>query len=201
MIALKLFKPILAKHSHYLDPWKFAQRLIEVRNSRLKNLTMTVKLSQVLVYRGLPSPLFDSSSYSRNLNQAAFWELNRGLTVIHRPLKYIFQKNPAGEFELDSAGKRVIQAKKEKGIDVLCALALVRETRKSNLVVLASHDSDLVPALDEALSLQMARIETTSWYFSKNRRSLELRPETQRVWNTRLDEHDFISCLDHRNYG
>lgn len=47
-----------------------------------------------------------------------------------------------------------------------CALALVRSARDPNidLVVLASSDSDLVPALDEALAQGTAKVETVCWF-------------------------------------
>ncbi|HEY4420939.1 MAG TPA: hypothetical protein VGN22_15560 [Pseudonocardia sp.] len=57
-----------------------------------------------------------------------------------------------------------MESKSEKGIDVLCALAMVREARSPDvdLGILASHDSDLEPALDEAIALQYAKVETFS---------------------------------------
>jgi hypothetical protein len=47
---------------------------------------------------------------------------------------------------------------KEKGIDGLCALACVREAARPDvdLVVLASRDTDLVPALDEVYDFRGA---------------------------------------------
>ncbi|NMH98748.1 NYN domain-containing protein [Pseudonocardia sp. K10HN5] len=54
---------------------------------------------------------------------------------------------------------------REKGVDVRCALTFVREARQPDidLVILASHDSDLDPALDEAAALGMAKVETFCW--------------------------------------
>lgn len=201
LIGLNLFKPLLEKNGHYLDPYLFATRLIDKRNSNQKEKELAAFASKILVFRGLPSPTYDSRSYSRNLNQATAWQSSNRVTVIHRPLKYIFQKDSNGKFELNRRDERIIKSKREKGIDVLCALALVREARTSGLVILASQDSDLVPALDEALSLNAARIETFSWYSKGNRRSLELRPDSQRIWNTRLNENDFLECIDNRKYS
>lgn len=91
----------------------------------------------------------------------------------------------------------------EKGVDVLCALALVRRALSSDvdLVILASHDSDLVPAIDEVLTLGTAKVETFSWY-SPGRPSFELRPtdRAQRIRNTRLNETNFLNCLDRTSY-
>jgi uncharacterized protein (UPF0548 family) len=61
----------------------------------------------------------------------------------------------------------------EEGVDVLCALALIREASDPNidLVILASQDTDLEAALDEALSLGTAKAETASWYDNVDRRA------------------------------
>ncbi len=81
--------------------------------------------------------------------------------VVHRPLKYRYERDAAGRPRIGIDGKRIVESKCEKGIDVLCALALVREAQRPDvdLVILASHDSDLEPALDEALVLGSAKIE------------------------------------------
>ena len=200
LIGLNLFQPLNEQKHHFLDPTKFATRLINKRNATQKRTELAAFAKNILVFRGLPSPIFDSRSYARNLNQASFWQRNEIVTVVHRPLKYSFQEDLNGKFKLNSEGERIIKSKREKGIDVLCALALVREARTSSVVILASQDSDLVPALDEALSLNTARIETFSWYSRGNRRSLELRPESQPIWNTRLEESDFLECIDVRTY-
>lgn len=105
---------------------------------------------------------------------------------------------------LGADGKKVVESKGEKGIDVLCALAVVRETRRPDvdLVVLASHDSDLEPALDEALGLRSAKIETFSWYDPAQRHRIrQLRPGAGRsIWNTRLGEGEFRNCWDLTDY-
>ena len=200
LIGLNLFQPPKERHRHYLDPTRFATRLIDKRNATQEREDLAAFLTKILVFRGLPSPIYDSRSYARNLNQASFWQRNEMVKVMHRPLKYSFQEDLNGRFKLNSEGERIIKSKREKGIDVLCALALVREARTSSVVILASQDSDLVPAFDEALSLNTARIETFSWYSKGNRRSLELRPESQAIWNTRLEENDFLECIDVRTY-
>jgi hypothetical protein len=93
----------------------------------------------------------------------------------------------------------------EKGVDVLCALALIREARDPNidLVILASQDTDLEPALDEALSLGTAKVETASWYDNVDRRaSKEIRPrKPARIWNTRLGVQAFVSAQDPKDYA
>lgn len=91
---------------------------------------------------------------------------------------------------------------REKGIDVLCALAIVREARRTDvdLVILASHDTDLVPALDEAIEMKAAQIETFSWYSPPRARG-QLRPTVRPIWNTRLGNTEFMNCRDTTNYS
>ena len=129
-------------------------------------------------------------------NLTTHWERDPLTEVIYRPLKYPHQ--------YDSNGDKRFRVSKpeEKGIDVLCALALVRETQNSEIdvVILASQDTDLVPALNEALAYGTAKIETCSWYASGNRSSREIRPEGARIWNTRLNQKHFQNSLDKRNY-
>lgn len=81
----------------------------------------------------------------------------------------------------------------------MCALALVRESLDPDidLVILASQDSDLVPALDEAIAFGSAKIETFAWFEPKRRhKSPEIRPERHRIWNTRMGESEFLRCFD-----
>lgn len=98
--------------------------------------------------------------------------------VIYRPLKYPYLRDLEGARIKDKNGNNLVGKPEEKGIDVLCALAVVREAQNANidLVILASQDTDLVPALNEAIAYRSAKIETCSWYSSGNRSSREIRP-------------------------
>jgi len=93
---------------------------------------------------------------------------------------------------------------REKGIDVLVALAVIREARDPDidLVILCSQDTDLEPSLDEALTLASAKIETSSWFDPKSPQSShEIRPAGGvRIWNTRLGAMDFAACRDSKAY-
>ena len=98
----------------------------------------------------------------------------------------------------------IIHSRSEKGIDVLCALALVREAQNPmiDLVILASQDTDLEPALDEAMMLGKAKIETSSWNVPNSYRSTEIRPTYPRkIWNTKMDKSTFLCSLDFRDYN
>lgn len=85
---------------------------------------------------------------------------------------------------------------------MLCALAVVREARngETDLVMLASSDSDLAPAIDEVLRLRQAKIETVSWYDPVTRVDRALRGGVTRVWNTRLTKTHFEAARDRTAY-
>lgn len=192
-------------HESLVDPLHFSNQLISVRNAAQRPGMDHATLSGALVYRGLPSPEHDPKAYARNQAQQANWERDPRVTVHHRPLKYTYERDGEGRPRLDASGKKLVTGKGEKGIDVLCALALVREARRSDidLVILASQDSDLEPALDEALLLRAAKIETFAWYDHPQRnRCSQLRPGQGRtLWNTRLREAEFRNCWDLTNYA
>ncbi len=194
----------LPRHESLVDPLHFGNQLIMSRNRAQRPGMDHAVLARVLVYRGQPSPEHDPKPYARNQAQKARWERDQRVTVTYRPLKYRYQRDNAGDLIFGAEGKRIVQSKEEKGIDVLCALAVVRETRRADvdLVILASHDSDLEPALDEALALHMAKIETFAWHdTTQPYRIRQLRPGTGRsIWNTRLGETEFRNCWDLSNY-
>jgi hypothetical protein len=194
----------LPPHESLVDPLLFAQTWAGVRNAAQRPGMPACEVNRVLVYRGLPSPDHDSDAYARNLAQQAHWERDPRVTVTHRPLKYDYARDGDGRPASDASGHRMVLGKREKGIDVLCALAVVREAQRqeTDLVMLASTDSDLEPALDEALNLDCAKIETCCWYEPGQRhRCKELRATPpRRIWNTRLHETDFHRCADPTDY-
>ena len=197
----KLHGSNLGNHQHYLDPIKFAETLANERNSRIKADFPPATIVKVLVYRGLPSSVHNPTQYARNLAQAAYWERDKRVIVAHRPLKYTYKRDDSGKLVLDSNGKSIPLSKQEKGIDVLCALALVREVRTADLVILASQDTDLIPAINEATSLRIGKVETCSWYLKGDHSSREIRSESSPVWNTRLNEANFQNARDVNDYS
>lgn len=197
----KLYGSNLGLHKHYIDPIKFAETLIEERNSRIAKGYAHAMVSKVLVYRGLPSNVHNPIQYARNLTQAAYWQRDNRVMVTHRALKYMFSRDSSGKPFLDNKGAKIPVEKKEKGIDVLCALALVREVRTAGLVILASQDTDLIPAINEATSLRLGKVETCSWYVYGDHSSREIRSESSPVWNTRLNANNFANALDTNDYS
>jgi len=196
LVGLNLYKSFGSRKDLYIHPLRFSEQLLSKRNLAQKSHSYSAELKKVLVFRGLPSPFYDPSLHARVMSQTARWQKHSIVTISHRSLKYDLKRDSSGKVFVDEAGQNIILGRKEKGIDVLCALALVREAQKFDLVILASQDSDLIPAIDEACSLGRAKIETFSWYSRENRRSRELRPDYHQVWNTRLDQSDYLKCLE-----
>lgn len=195
----------LARHHTLVDPLLFAQRLLRVRNAGQDAGYAHAVLRKVLVFRGQPSPEHDRDGYARNQAQKSQWERDRRVQVTLRPLKYRYERAADGRHATDSAGQKIVIGKpQEKGVDVLCALAAVREAQDpaTDLVVLASSDTDLAPALDEVLRLDTAKVETSCWYDVRSRVGYQLHPSNRRrrVWNTRLTEEAFVASRDLTTY-
>lgn len=195
----------LPKHQTLVDPVMFANKLILARNQAQRIGHPRAELRRVLVYRGEPSPEHDPDGYARNQAQKSHWERDPKVTVTLRPLKYRYLRDGFGNFATDPAGRRILSGPpQEKGVDVLCALALVRESQDpdTNLVILASSDSDLAPALDEVRRIGQAKVETFCWYDRQTSIGYRLHPadRTRPLWNTRLDEAAFKLSWDPTTY-
>ena len=201
-----VFEPYQPPHEHLVHPLHFANQIITCRNRNQRQGHAAATLTKVLVHRGLPSATVNPNSYARNLAQKAEWETDHRVSVIHRPLKYKYQRDAEGRKATDDRGRPIVIGKpQEKGIDVLCALALVREARDPDidLVILCSQDTDLEPALDEAIALGSAKVETASWFDAVSpQSSREIRPARgTRIWNTRLNAQAFSASRDPENYS
>ena len=204
LVGLNLFHKHCEPYEFLVHPLHFANQLIVHRNAKQRAGASHAVLAKVLVYRGLPSADVDAKPYGRNLAQQTEWESDPRVTVTMRPLKYLYERDLNGYKVTDARGRPIVTGKREKGVDVLCALALIRESREDDidLVILASQDTDLEPALDEAISLNSAKVETASWFESSDRRATrEIRPSHHRIWNTRLNAQAFDACCDRKDYS
>ncbi len=182
------------KHDCLIDPLTFAVNLISARNAGQRIGYPNAELVTVEVYRGLPSSRHEPDAYARSQAQKAQWERDERVTVHLRPLQYRPRYDNNGTPVLDRDGHVVIEEIREKGVDVLCALAVVRAAASSSvdLVILASHDTDLEPALDEALQFPRSKVETCQWYRpGPGHYTKQLKPTGRSVWNTRLTEVEF----------
>lgn len=214
LTARDVFNPRGADHESLIHPVQFAKRALVERNQRQREGHPHAELTRTLVFRGLHHVDHDWEQNRRCLDQAAQWRRD-GAEVELRDLKYSYQLGADGRPILDINGKKVPRGRpKEKGIDVLCALACLREAERPeiDLVVLASRDTDLVPVLDElfdrrgAAPARFARIETVAWL---NRNAVaegaqsggNLRPtKPRRIWNTNLDRACYDASLDRNVY-
>lgn len=194
------------RHETLVDPLLFGQRLLHVRNARQRDGMAAATLQRIEVFRGHPSPEHDPDGYARNLAQKSRWERDQRVAVTLRPLKYEYARDATGRHATDVHGRRMLAGPaREKGVDVMCALAAVRAAQDPaiDLVILASSDSDLAPVLDEIRRLGSAKVETFCWYDVTTRVGFQLHPtdRSRPVWNTRLNESDFRACCDLHDYS
>lgn len=193
------------RHECLVDPLLFSQVLLAARNSNQRPGYPVANLARVLVFRGLPSATFDSQDYGRSMAQRAHWKRDPRVEVELRPLRYSYDRDVRGKPAQRPDGSYIVHSKREKGVDVLCALACTREARRPDIdvVILASHDSDLEPAIVEVRREGTAKIETFRWN-SPDDFIYQLGsglPPGQRPWCTRLDEGQFRQTWDLTPYA
>lgn len=190
-------------HLSLIHPGHFARQLIARRNQRQDSEANHAELGQVEVFRGLPDSDFDSADNARNLAQKARWEQDPLVMVTHRPLRYTFRRDASGRRAEDVNGRPIPTGEKEeKGIDVLCALAVVRYAVNNSfdLVILASADTDLTPALDEAMRIGTNKVETCRWFDKEQRRTFGQHRTERRLWNVRMDKQNWDRSQDPHKY-
>lgn len=184
LVGAKLFAPYQPLHEYLIHPLHYAHQLIIARNANQREGAPSAQLERVQVYRGLPSATHDPDPYAWNMAHKSEWEKDPRVRVTHRPLKYDYEWTADGRRATDVNGREIVKGRREKGIDVLCALSVVREAASHDIdvVILASQDTDLEPALDEGCRLGSAKIETASWYDPNNHRlSKEIRLLSRRA--------------------
>lgn len=209
-----VFDPGGEAYDSLIHPMRFAKRALQERNAKQREGYPLAELEWVTVFRGLPHVDHDWEQHRRCIDQAAEWRRD-GADVQLRDLKYRYRHGVDGRAILDAHGRKTpIGRPREKGIDVLCALACVREAARPevDLVILASRDTDLVPVLDEVYDfraqdpVRYARIETVAWY-NRNAHAEgamsggSLRPTApRRIWNTNLDRACYEASIDRAEY-
>lgn len=214
LTARDVFGPGGHVHDFVIEPTQFARRAIAERNARQRAGYPHAQLVRVTAFRGLPHPDYEWEQSRRCQDQATRWRAE-GADLQLRDLKYSFQRDARGGPATDINGRKIpVGRPVEKGIDVLCALACVRESRAQDVdvVILASRDTDLVPVLDEIHDLHasdrttIASIETASWFNAEAKREGRyaggsLRPTgARRIWNTNLDRSCCESSIDRFDY-
>ena len=147
-------------------------------------------LSSTSVYRGEPGRMSHPKLLTAFARQARRWRADPSLTVKTIPLRYR---------RMDQPGGRTWRAE-EKGIDVLLAVDVVRGAYMDEFdtAVVASADTDLIPALREALRVGK-RVETASWSGPATGFTA-LRVPGHRTWSHHLSREHFDLVQDTTDY-
>lgn len=121
-----------------------------------------------------------------------FWGAQAAVEPVTRALKYY----PTG---FDRWGNTTWEGR-EKGIDVLLALAMVQGAMRDefDVAVLVSADTDLVPALEAVCALGK-RCEVATWQGRAGNRS-RLSVPSRNLWCHWLKEPDYRSVEDTTDY-
>jgi len=186
LTARDLFAPAgQPVHESLIHPLRFAEQVIAVRAGRQRDTTQQqAVLTAVRVFRGSPSNHNDPYAYGISQRQRSEWTRDARVQVVYRTLRYPpnWPTSPA----------------REKGVDVLVALKVVRAALdpQFDVVILASHDTDLEPALEIAVADRQAKIETAGWAGAR-----VLRPSGVRLWHTALSVTDLERTRDRLNYA
>ena len=196
LVAADLFMPSRPVQESLIDPYRFACQLALARSSTNKQDDRVAEIARVEVFRGQPILEDDPVTHQRNLEQAQRWIHGHATTVgvnLH-PLTY----------DWDYRGDRMVpirQTRREKGVDVLCALTLVDMARSGlyDVVVLASWDRDLAPALDHADRASRTKVEAAKWHSPSQPDSDGFLRTTRRLWTTPMTKKHFQASLDPRS--
>jgi len=145
-------------------------------------------LKDVRVYRGMPSGTHDRKGYAAAQRQTSIWTKTTLVSVITRPLRY------PHNYPTDPP--------EEKGIDVMIALDYVTMAVRGeyDLGVLFSGDTDLVPALEQVITLGTVTSEVAAWNPGAGS-GARLRPPGQNIRCHWLDQVDYEAVRDGRDYN
>ncbi len=125
MTARDVFDPQGQLHRSLIDPSAFARTVVRVRNEKQREGFPPAELTRVLAFRGLPHVDYDWEQNRRCTDQARRWR-EGGAVVELRDLKYTFELGAGRRPIVDVHGRKKPNGPgREKGIDVLCALACV----------------------------------------------------------------------------
>ncbi|WP_205754475.1 NYN domain-containing protein [Arthrobacter sp. CAU 1506] len=154
--------------------------LAELIASRRQN---AVPVTEISVVRGQPNRFRDPVAARRFERDVAAWSEDSRVKGDYLPLHY----GPQGA------------RPKEAGVDLRLGLNLVEAARRHRheSVVLFTGDTDLKPAIDDAVAAG-TRVEVAFW----SRRSYgfenplaEYAVRQKRLWHHRLTEEDFWRCV------
>ncbi|WP_440657195.1 hypothetical protein ACAD35_03001 (plasmid) [Clavibacter nebraskensis] len=163
-----------------ISPGKFADQVAAARAAR--NFP-AADITQIHVYRGLPSRRNEPNQHRRVQRQESNWTRDRRVKVNLRPLRYPrdWPDEPA----------------QEKGIDVLLAIQVVQAALNTaaDILIVATRDTDIVPALELVQSTGNTRLELATW---KGQSELKFSPQPKGVL---LDQSHYMKSRDTVNYA
>jgi len=161
----------------HIDPGAIADLVVSRRSG-------PCAVEQIRVYRGRPSPNHQPSAAAANDRQTSNWLRDPRVWVLRRDLRYPpdYPRRPA----------------QEKGVDVALAVDLVRFAleRRYDVGVVLSRDTDLLPALEAVVELQLAEVEVAGW---RNMSRVRF-PSSARPWCHFLDGEDYDEVRDTTDY-
>ncbi|MFD5769427.1 NYN domain-containing protein [Streptomyces sp. NPDC127049] len=185
LTARDLFAPVgTSARDTLVHPLLFAEQVVAERATRSTDAWLaSAVLTSVCAYRGTPSNSRDPRLYAASQAQRSEWTRDPRVSVHYRSLRYPprWPQEPA----------------REKGIDVLLAVELVSKAMNGDLdvIICATHDTDLEPALEMALTKGKSKVETAGW---TNARRLKV--PGRKIWHTALDGANFVQCRDRKQY-
>ena len=144
------------------------------------------ELHSVHAYRGRPNQHLDPKGHSANVKQCQVWAQS-GVVSHIRQLRYLnsWPDTPP----------------EEKGIDVELAVSLVSMSLRAaiDVAVIVSADTDLRPAVDEALAHSAVAVEVVGWHNGKWGQRLTV--PGQPVWCHWLTRDDYKALRDGTDYN
>jgi len=177
------------RNAHYLDgqfdPVAFANRICSKRPFGAKKETR--ELAEVRLYTGRAARKLEPKSYSAFRRQQAAWE-ERGIRVSSRRLQYLDWPN---------------SRPRQKGVDVALAVDFVVMACEGeyDIGVIASTDTDLLPALEYVSGIDTITAEVAAWWGESETTRKQLRVAKGGVWCHRLLRIDYDAVSDRTDYS
>lgn len=169
----------------------FPRRVGVLLTDRGRVIDSERRLEKVVTFRGEPSSKHSPKGQAACDRQIRFWRAQAAVEAVTRPLKYYRYCDEEGNEQW---------APREKGIDVLIALAMVVGAIRDeyDVAVLFSCDSDLLPAIEQVRALGK-RCEVAAWSGRGGHRS-RLRLPGEELWCHWLDSSDYEMVEDTTDY-
>ena len=162
-----------------VHPVKFAEQIRAARSAKGYD---DIEFTKIHVFRGMPSRRNEPNQHARVQRQASNWTRDRRVMMNLRSLRY------PRAWPDDAA--------QEKGVDVALAIGIVRASLEghADVLVVATRDTDIVPALDLVQADGTSSLELATW---AGQSQLVLSPKPNSVT---LDKGAFQRSRDTADY-